>query len=52
MPLDRKRHRWTRKLPVTEESVQEHIKAGAYVQSDDPKIIEKAREIIGEKRMR
>ncbi len=35
------------KLPVTEESVQEHIKAGAYVQSDDPKIIEKAREIIG-----
>jgi len=34
-------------LPVTEESVLEFTKAGTYVQSDDTKIIGKAREIIG-----
>lgn len=35
-------------LPVTEESVQHYVKPSAYVQSDDPKLIEKARDIVGD----
>ncbi|NLV46481.1 MAG: transglutaminase domain-containing protein [Candidatus Hydrogenedentes bacterium] len=35
-------------LPVTEESVQHYLKPGTYVQSDDPKLIEKARDIVGD----
>jgi|LSQX01.1.fsa_nt_gb transglutaminase-like putative cysteine protease len=37
-------------LPVTEESVQFYLKPSTYVQSDDERLIQKGREIIGEEK--
>lgn len=34
-------------LPITEESVVQYTKPSAYIQSDDPAVLEKAQEIIG-----
>ncbi len=35
------------KVPVTDESMQEWLKATTFVQSDNPRLVEKAKEIIG-----
>lgn len=35
-------------LPITDEAVQHYVKPSAYVQSDDPRLIEKARAIVGD----
>lgn len=37
-------------LPVTEESVVRHLKPTAFIQSDHPKLLEKAQEIAGEEK--
>lgn len=36
------------RLPVTDEAALRHVKPSAFIQSDHPKLVEKAREIVGD----